>query len=246
MPKSKKKTDLSKKVMGQIHKKHVKMHPRLYFVLGSLLLGIGLAGAVVLATIFINLAFFRLRIHGPLGYLWFGGFGLKPFLATFPWLPLLIAIGGILSGLVLLRRYDISYKKSFLALVIGLVALVLTTGFLLDYIGLNERMERLRPLRPLYPPQFAGKDWVTGEIIEVGGDELIIVTPEEREVTIKLEKRTLLPFGGDFKEGERIRAIGKWQDDVFVAIGIGKGRLDWRMINDVGRGIEPSRPTRPF
>jgi hypothetical protein len=171
MPKAKKTKDLSQKVMNQIHREQVKMRPRLFFIAGSLFLGSGLAGAVVLATLFINLAFFRMRVHEPFGYLWFGHFGLGPFLTIFPWLPFLIAVFGIMGGLALIRHYDISYKKSFLGLGIGLVALVLTTGFLLDQIGLNERVERLAPLRPLYQGQFRGQDWVVGEPRRRGRDD---------------------------------------------------------------------------
>ncbi|KPJ70923.1 hypothetical protein AMJ51_00550 [Microgenomates bacterium DG_75] len=234
MPRTKKKKDLSQQVMKQIQKEKVRMKPRFYFVAGSILLGIGLAGAIVGAILFLNLTFFRMRIHGPLGFLWFGQFGLRPFLVTFPWLPLLIAVGGIFGGISLLRRYDISYKKSFLGLVIALLVLVLTMGFVLDQIGFNERLERIKPLHPFYPGHFKNQDWVMGEIIQIEDEEMVISTPQGEEVRILREEKTLLPFGGDFEVGERIRGVGEWRDDVFVAKGIGKGGLHWRM----GPGME--------
>lgn len=229
MPEAKKKRDLSQKVMKQIHKEKVKMRPRFYFIAGSILLGIGLTGAILGAILFINLTFFRMRIHGPLGFLWFGRFGFRPFLATFPWVFLLIAIAGILGGLALLRRHDISYKKSFLGLVIALVVLVLIMGFVLDRIGFNERLERIKPLRPFYPGRFTNQDWVIGEIIKVEDKEITVSTPDGEEVKILRDEKTLLPFGGDFEVGDRIRAVGEWRDDVFVAKGIGKGELHWRV-----------------
>ena len=246
MSKAKKKIDLSKKVMKEIHQKQVKMRPRAHFLVGSILLGIGLAGALILATFFINLAIFRLRVHGPLGYLGFGRFGLRPFLATFPWLLFLVAVGGLFGGLALLRRYDISYKKSFLGLAISLLVLILTAGFLLDFLGFNERARGLKPLGPLFPEQFAGEDWVVGEILEAKNGELVIVTPRGEEVTIKMDEKTLLPFGKDFAVGERIRAIGEWQQGSFMAKGIGKGGLHWRMKEPV-KGIRDNRlPPRRF
>jgi hypothetical protein len=229
MPKSKKETDLSQKVMAQIKKEKVRMRPHIYFLVGSILLGIGLAGAIIGAILFLNLTFFRMRIHGPFGFLMFGQFGLRPFLATFPWLPLLLGLAAIFGGMALLKHYDISYKKSFLVLAIVLTAFVLTVGFVLDRIGFNEKLERVRPLPPFYPSHFTNQDWVMGEITEVKEGEITITTPRGEKVRISIQKETLLPFGGDFQLGERIRVVGEWQNDVFVAKGIGKGGMQWRL-----------------
>jgi hypothetical protein len=234
MPKEK--TDLTKKVMTQIEKKGVRMRPRLYFVLGSVLLGIGLGMAVVFGAFFFNLAFFRLRVHEPLGFLWFGQFGLRPFFFTFPWLRLFLAFIFIILGIVLLRRYEISYKKSFLVLAISLVILVLTAGFLIDRIGFNEQVRRIPPMQPFYHNGFVGREWVMGEIVEMGEKEMKIRTPEGKEVVVGWEEKTLLPLGGDFQVGERIRAIGEWQNEAtFKARGISQGRMPWR---EEPRGVQ--------
>lgn len=226
---SKKKADLAKKVMTQIDKGGVKMRPRLYFVLGSILLGIGLGMAVVLGAFFFNLAFFRLRVHEPLGFLWFGQPGLRPFIFTFPWFRLLLAFIFIVLGIILLRRYEISYKKSFLALAISLAILVFTTGFLIDRIGFNEQVRRVPPMQPFYHNGFEGQGWVMGEVTETGEREIKIKTPEGKEVTVKWDEKTLLPLGSDFQIGERIRVIGEWQDETtFQARGMSQGKMPWQ------------------
>lgn len=246
MSKTKKKTDLSQKVMRQIHKEKVKMRPQIYFLAGSFLLGIGLVAAVMGAVLFVNLVFFRMRVHAPFGFLWFGRFGFRPFLATFPWLPLGIAVGGILGGITLLRRYDISYKKSFLGLIIALIVLVLTLGFVLDYTGFNERVEKIEPLPPLFPSHFASQDWILGEIIQIEDKELMIMTPNGEKAKILRDEKTMLPFGGDFKIGDKIRAVGEWRDDVFVAKGIGKGGLHWRLPPGPKGGEKKGMPPRLY
>jgi hypothetical protein len=236
----KKKTDLARKVMTQIDKEGVKMRPRLYFVLGSILLGIGLGMAVVFGAFFFNLAFFRLRVHEPFGFLWFGQFGLRPFIFIFPWFRLFLASIFIILGIILLRRYEISYKKSFLALALSLVILVLTAGFLIDRIGFNEQVRRIPPMQPFYHNGFEGQEWVIGEIIETGEKEIKIETPEGKEVTVKWDEKTLLPLGSDFQIGERIRAIGEWQEETtFQARGISQGGMPWR---EEPGGIQPSPP----
>jgi hypothetical protein len=247
MSKAKKKIDLSQRVMKEIRQREVKMRPRAFFVLGSVLLGTGLAGAILSATFFIDLAIFRLRVHDPFGFLWFGQFGLRPFFVTFPWLPFLVAIVGLLGGLVLLRRYEISYKKSFLGLAISLVVLILTTGFLLDFLGFNERVGQMRPLPPFYPGRFVDRDWVMGEISEIKAGEIIIITPQGEELSIVRDEKTFLPPDKKLTVGERIRAVGEWQEGVFIAKGISQGGLNWRIMEEPGKGARNNQsPPRAF
>lgn len=247
MPEAKRKQDLTKKVMEQIHEGRVKMRPRIYFVVGSLLLGGGLAVAVGVAVFFVNLTFFRLRTYAPLGFLKFGHLGLRPFLTVFPWLPLFISVVGIVAGIAFLRRYDFSYKKGFVGVSIGFLAAVLTIGMLLSPLGFDKQARQFPPLRPFYQGRFADRDWVVGEILEVGDEEVTITTPDGSEVTIVWGKETLLPLGADFRVGEKLRAVGQWQDDnTFTAKGIGRGGMRLPMMNDRVRGLRDSRrPMRP-
>ena len=146
--------DLSQKVMQEIKSREIKMRPRLYFVGGSVLLGLGLAGAIIIAVFFLNLFVFRLRILGPWNYLQFGRPGLRPFLTNFPWTVLLVSVVGIVAGLTLLKRYEFSYKKNFLVLTIVLVTVIGVLGFLLDRVGFNERIAPRRHMRPFYRNYF--------------------------------------------------------------------------------------------
>lgn len=146
--------DLSKKVMQEIKKRDVKMRPRLYFVGGSILLGLGLAGAIITAVFFLNLFLFRLRILGPLGYLRLGRPGILPLVTTIPWTVLLVSVAAIAAGLTLLKRYEFSYKKNFLVLAIVLIVVVAVLGFLLERAGFNERVAPHPPMRRLYRNYF--------------------------------------------------------------------------------------------
>jgi len=137
--------NLIQEVMNKIERGEVKMKPRIRFVLGSIFLGAGVAGALTVAVFFFNLAFFRLRSAGPCG--------LRLFLTTFPWAVAFVASIAVIVGIILLRRHEISYKKSFLGLVVGLVTLILTTAFLLDRVGFNERVGKHRWARPFYNRQ---------------------------------------------------------------------------------------------
>jgi len=71
-------------------------------------------------------------------------------LDSFPlWIPIL-AILGIVIGIILLKRYDFSYKKNFLLIVIGFVASIILSAYLIDLLGLNEIWSRTGPMRRFY------------------------------------------------------------------------------------------------
>ncbi len=137
--------DLSKQVLQEIKKREVKMRPRLYFAFGSILLGLGLAGAIITAIFFLNLFVFRLRVLGPLNCLR---------LTTFPWTVLLASMVGIVAGLALLKRFEFSYRKNFLVLVIVLITVIGVLGFLLDRVGFNERVAPHPRMRRFYRNYF--------------------------------------------------------------------------------------------
>jgi len=151
--KKRKDLDLSKKVMAQIEKKEVKMKPKVYFLVGSVLLGFGLTLVVLVSLFCTNLLFFRLRTQNPFAYLPQGRGGLRPFAILFPWQPLLLSVLSIGGGLSLLKQYDLSYKKPFKVLVIALIGGVLLLGLLLNLVRVNERVKRAKHLQRFYQPR---------------------------------------------------------------------------------------------
>jgi hypothetical protein len=121
------------------------MKPRWYFVLGSFSLFFGTVGISIGAVFLTNITLFLLRQHGPMGQ-----WRLQTMLQSFPlWVPLL-ALGGIVSGIVLLRKYDFSYKKNFLLITVGFILSVVLSAFLLDFIGLNDMWAKKGPMRRFY------------------------------------------------------------------------------------------------
>lgn len=117
---------MSKVISGKIA-----MKPKWYFVMGSTLIFIGTIAAAVVAAFLINLTIFLFKKQGP-------GYGkLTMMFENFPfWIPAL-AILGIGVGIFSLRKYDFSYKKNFLAIIIGFIASIIIAGFVIDALGLN-------------------------------------------------------------------------------------------------------------
>lgn len=150
-PTKQKKTDFEKKVMAKIKRGEITMKPKWYLVVGSLMMGAGLVGASIGAIFLVNLTLFLLRKRGP------GFMRLELMLASFPWWVPILAIVGIVAGIWLLKKYDFSYKKNFLLIIVAFIASIIITAWLIDYLGLNETWSRHGPMRRLYQ-QFERRD----------------------------------------------------------------------------------------
>lgn len=212
--------DLSKEVMSLIESNEVKMRPKIFFVFGSIMLGAGLALALLFSTFFINLTVFRLRVHPPTDYLKFGKAGFKPFLTVLPKYPLFFAVLFIILGLILIKKYDFSYKKSFVGLVAGLITFILVFGLLLERVGINEKLIRISHLKPLVYGEHIGKDWVSGKIIEIDKEIYTLQTPLNKLVKIKISENVHKPSNLNLHIDQEIRAVGKWEGNIFYARGI--------------------------
>jgi len=229
---------LGQEVMAKIHQDKVKMRPRFYFIVGSFLLALGLAIDFILAVFFFMLVVFRIRLHAPFGYFWFGKSGFSPFMATFPWLFIFLGAAAILAGILFLKKYDFSYKKNFLLLVFWLVVLIIGAGILLDQIGFNEKANQFETIRGLYDTPFGGEDWLVGEIKAIEDQAMTIETPHGEDITIFWDQQTKLPSGQDFILGDKIKAVGQWQVEGFTAQGIDQAVIRWRK----GKGPNPPLP----
>ncbi len=139
-----KKTDFEKEVMTKIKRGEITMKPKWFFVVGSLMMGVGLVGVSTVAIFLVNLTMFLLRKRGP-------GLGrLELMLASFPWWVPILAIVSIAVGIWLLKKYDFSYKKNFLLIIVAFIVSIIVAAWLIDSLGLNETWSRRGPMRRFY------------------------------------------------------------------------------------------------
>ena len=140
MPKKLK--DINQAVMNQIRQGKLKMRPKVYFILGSLLTFTGLVFSVFTSIFFISLMRFSLQSYGPMAK-----YRLEHLLSIFPWWVIIPAILGLVIGIWLLRQYSFSYKISFKMIAIGFVIAIIIAGWLIDIIGLNNVLLQQRPMQ---------------------------------------------------------------------------------------------------
>jgi len=157
----------TKKILKKIKQQKIKMRPKAYFVMGHLLLGSGIVGALVLGVMLVSMVIFRLRVAGAFEYLRMGGMGLGFFCRVMPWKVAGLAGAGLVGGLWLLKKHDKAYRINIGWLLIGVLVSAGLLGFLVDRLGVNERLGKFKSLRPFYETNLKDKEKLYKEFIEM-------------------------------------------------------------------------------
>lgn len=149
-----KQIDVEQKVMEKILSNKIKMKPKWYFVLGSLLSVAGLSGLFVVATFSINILLFLAHKRG------LGIRRLEYMLESFPmWLPIL-AVFAIAGGIYMLKKFEFSYKANFKLVSLGFVLSIFTAALLIHLSGLNEVWSKRGPMKNFYERKiYKDKKW---------------------------------------------------------------------------------------
>ncbi len=142
---SKNKIDIAKEVMSKIESGQVKMRPKWMFVAATISLVFGIVGVYILSAFLVSIVSFSLRTHGPMGEVRY-----QELLDSFPLWAVCLAIIGLIIGVFLLKKFDFSYKKNFVLIILIFVIAVLISGWLADYLGLARVWSKQGQLRRLY------------------------------------------------------------------------------------------------
>jgi uncharacterized membrane protein HdeD (DUF308 family) len=120
--------------LEKIKKGEIKMKPKWYFILGSILMLLGLVALTITVIFIFNFAFFLFyRHYGPMYQ-----YRLNLILANFPWWIVLIGILGLLLGIKFLKEYDFSYKKNFVWIIVSYIFIIFVSAYLINYFNLNK------------------------------------------------------------------------------------------------------------
>lgn len=216
MSKHEKKNSLADAVMDDLHKKNVHMHSPLYFLLLSVLLGVGVGAAVVVTMFFVAVAWVRISLYQPFGFFRFGFKGIPPFMAAFPWGILFVAVVGIGVSVWLLKKYDFTYKRAFLPFAVVIIAGITVLGFACARVAVSHDLHQAPHLKLLQGPGLRHRNWIVGRVLSVEDSRAAVRTPRGEEVLIIWNEDTRFTRSGVPSEGDVVRAVGVWQDDVFT------------------------------
>lgn len=137
--------NFEEKIMGKVMSKKVIMKPKMYFVLGSILSILGLIGLSIGAVFLTNITLFLFRRRGFMSH-----WRMEIILEEFPWWIPALALIGIIVGIWVLKKYDFSYKKNFVLIVVSFIVSIIIAAWFIDYLGLNEVWSRRGPARGFY------------------------------------------------------------------------------------------------
>lgn len=141
--------NITEDIMNQIEQGKIKMKPRVYFIVGSILTIIGLVSSLIVSIFLFGLIRFSLRTHGPMGE-----YRLDQIMSNFPWLTIVFAIVGLVLGVWLIRQYDFSYKIKTWFVVMGFILAVMVAGWVIDSVGINDTLLQRGPMRGMMSNYF--------------------------------------------------------------------------------------------
>lgn len=142
--------NVKKRVISQITKEEISIRPRWHFVVGATISAIGVSLSAALTLIGFHLLRFRLT-HPGLG----AARKLDFLLSNLPWYIPVFALGGLLGGYLLLRRYDFSYRKNFGYIILAAVVGLILGSYILSTLRVDDFLMRRGYFRQIYLDQGA-------------------------------------------------------------------------------------------
>jgi hypothetical protein len=203
--------DLINKIMGPIKAGEVNPKPKYIFVLGGILLFLGTFSLFILSGFFTNTLFYT--------YSSYRSYFSIPH--SFPWPVLLLLLSSFWFGILLFKKFEISYTRNQASLLMLLVSSVILSGYLLHLTPLNKTLTRHQGMQRMYKLALQEEDWIQGTVINIVKNTYMIrdslgdtyeVIPQANSTRPKRE----------FSIGECMRAVGTLDNTTLNALGLGR------------------------
>ncbi len=247
-----KEVKLEERIMAEIKSGHIRLRSKYIFLAEKLGLGGGLTLSVLSAVFFLNLAMFYIKSSGYLAYLSLGSGGALAFLESFPYLWVIGFIAFMILAACLLKKYDVSYKRSFVYITAALIIFVVSGGSIMAWSGVNkvleERVDDGRKESFILKPFYGRKDMeqrfgVVGKVEEIKDGNLIVSTPHGIKA-IRINDDM-----DDIEEGDYIVAAGRDRGEGFHARSIKpmdekRAFMLKQRINNLPPGLRHGQPMR--
>ncbi|MBI5135487.1 hypothetical protein HZA86_04630 [Candidatus Uhrbacteria bacterium] len=190
----------------------------------------GLLAAVVLYAA--SWVVFVVTINQSLSLLALGLLGVEEFIVSAPWIAIVIVVAGIVLLEFFRRTFFGGYRRT---VIIGLVALLLFVGIAaagIRRVRLHERLEqqglvsRVPVMGMMYQHRrlYGLHQGYRGIVAQWNGQDQFRLDPFEWDdrmpLTVVITKKTILPDGMIFIDGDEVVVVGKRMDGTIAARGI--------------------------
>lgn len=215
-------------ILATIESGQVKMRPRWHFALKAMLAALG---GIILGLTVLYLASFIIFILRQTGVLFVPAFGWEGWFAFFTHLPifLIILVIVFIIGLELLVRHcAFAYRRPLLYSAFGIFVLVIFGALAVVNSHLHGNLAKYANDNK---DTFVGRFYVDysqqrfpdvhrGMIIEMTNNGFVMRDPGEESLTVFISRRTRLPFGADFSDGDIVVVFGSRDDGSVQAFGV--------------------------
>lgn len=183
-------------------------------------LGIG-SGLILLLLVLIFLMggiLYWNSINSELLYPGYGGFGIRSYLESFPYLLVILFVFFFILGSFLLRKYDFSYKQPFMFILSVVLGAVFLLGWATLFTPGGKQFYRQQGKR-MYMRRQHNATIVIGRIQKISTNSFFVQEYDNTVVHVIITPATHFPFGFP-KLGSDVRVVGVWNSNSLEAVGV--------------------------
>jgi hypothetical protein len=228
--------NLEDTIIGKIKAGELDMKPRWHFVLRAAFYAVATA-LVALTTIYlVSFIVFLLRQTGAWFALEFGIRGLGLFVLASPWLLIVLTALFLVLLYLLVKHYAFSYQRPLVYSMLGVVAVALVGGALIERTPMHERMQAIseRHQVPGFMPLYQQVVERRPEAVTVGRVRAQtetgcqIVTRDGEVLTVVTTSRTRQKPTDACSANNTVVVLGSRQGDTITAVGLRVPPENWR------------------
>lgn len=210
--------------------KKVKMRPKSYFILRTIIFILGLVFAFLFTIFLASFIVFALRASGVWYFSAFGFRGLRLFFASFPWVLLIFAILLIVLLEVFARKFSLVYRKPLLYSILGIIMIVILIGFAVGHTSMHFQLfrraqeGRLPIMGHMYKSDFVElpHNVCIGNVLNIVNEGFQVETQNGEILAVIVSSETCLSAEENIKKDDLLIIMGERKDSTIEAMGIRK------------------------
>ncbi len=228
MENNEKQKTIEENILATIKCGRLKMRPRWHFALKAMLVALG---GVILALTVLYLASFIIFALKQTGVLFMPAFGMQGWLAFFTHLPVFLIFLLIIFIVILelmVRHYAFAYRRPLLYSAMGILVLAIAGVYILEKASFHKSIFKQTEkengsFTGMMYREYGRQRFIDvhrGYIMEINQRGFLMNNQREEILTIIVTRRTRLPYGADFSNGDMVVVFGHRNNDAIQAVGI--------------------------
>jgi len=210
---------MNKEIIEKIVKGEIKMKPKAYFVIKSVLVILAFLLCSLFALFLISFVVFIMVENGSFAFPGFGFVGFKVLFGSLPWVLVILALVLIFALEVLLKKFSFTWKKPIVYSLLGVVLFVFLAGGVIAKTGLhNKLLQRANqgglPILGGAYVGFRGNVIHCRGVVEYVEDNFFSINTNKKiPCPCQINANTKMPQDRQVIEGDRVMVLGRLRKD---------------------------------